>query len=30
MLSDFDYSANTYKKIMNYELNGYHINDRLL
>lgn len=30
MLSDFEYNANTYKKIMNYELNGYLTNDRLI
>lgn len=30
MLNDYDYSVNTYKKIMNYELNGYLTNDRLI
>lgn len=30
MLNDYDYSVNTYKKIMNYELNDYLTNDRLI
>lgn len=30
ILNDYDYSVNTYKKIMNYELNGYLTNDRLI
>lgn len=30
MLSDYEYLANSKKKILNYALNGYLINDRLI